>query len=81
MPVDLVLYFVAQRYVVQGLTGAVWSKAKKRSRHATRLRTVQRRNTEYLQYAAQFGATDVLLNTPLLPGARAGSCTTWSSCG
>ena len=23
---------------------------------------------EYLQYAAQFGATDVLLNTPLLPG-------------
>ncbi len=25
---------------------------------------------EYLQFAAQFGATDVLLNTPLLPGAR-----------
>ncbi len=24
---------------------------------------------EYLQFAAQFGATDVLLNTPLLPGA------------
>src|SRR3954451_23502854 len=23
---------------------------------------------EYLQYAAQFGATDVLLNTPVLPG-------------
>ena len=23
---------------------------------------------EFLQYAAQFGATDVLLNTPLLPG-------------
>jgi mannonate dehydratase len=23
---------------------------------------------EYLEYAAQFGATDVLLNTPLLPG-------------
>ena len=26
--------------------------------------------TEYLQFAAQFGATDVLLNTPLLPGAQ-----------
>ena len=25
---------------------------------------------EYLQFAAQFGATDVLLNTPLLPGAE-----------
>src|SRR3981081_3274483 len=25
--------------------------------------------TEYLQFAAQFGATDVLLNTPVLPGA------------
>ena len=25
---------------------------------------------EYLQFAAQFGATDVLLNTPLLPGAQ-----------
>ena len=25
---------------------------------------------EYLQFAAQFGATDVLLNTPLLPGAH-----------
>jgi mannonate dehydratase len=25
---------------------------------------------EYLQFAAQYGATDVLLNTPLLPGAR-----------
>src|SRR5207237_4456476 len=24
---------------------------------------------EFLQFAAQFGATDVLLNTPLLPGA------------
>ena len=35
---------------------------------------------EFLQFAAQFGATDVLLNTPLLPGASAGSCTTWSSC-
>jgi mannonate dehydratase len=26
-------------------------------------------SAEYLQFAAQFGATDVLLNTPLLPGA------------
>jgi mannonate dehydratase len=26
--------------------------------------------TEYLQFAAQFGATDVLLNTPVLPGAQ-----------
>jgi mannonate dehydratase len=25
---------------------------------------------EYLQFAAQFGATDVLLNTPLMPGAE-----------
>jgi len=25
---------------------------------------------EYLQFAAQFGATDVLLNTPVLPGTR-----------
>ena len=25
---------------------------------------------EYLQYAAQFGATDVLLNTPQLPGGE-----------
>ena len=25
---------------------------------------------EYLQFAVQFGATDVLLNTPLLPGAE-----------
>src|SRR5919206_456635 len=25
---------------------------------------------EFLQFAAQFGATDVLLNTPLLPGAQ-----------
>jgi mannonate dehydratase len=25
---------------------------------------------EYLQFAAQYGATDVLLNTPVLPGAR-----------
>ena len=26
---------------------------------------------EYLQFAAQFGATDVLFNTPLLPGPGA----------
>src|SRR5437870_1591733 len=25
---------------------------------------------EFLQFAAQFGATDVLLNTPILPGAN-----------
>src|SRR6266536_1960209 len=25
---------------------------------------------EYLQFAAQFGATDVLLNTPILPGSQ-----------